>query len=70
MAIARNNGILLELTIDEAMALSDLLGAGVSAWTLEQMELKEVLTELRKVAPHKSPTFREIAVLEGSYFEG
>lgn len=67
MAIARSNGILLELSVDEARALGDLLSAGVSVWTLEQMELKEVLTELRKVAPRQHPVFREIAILEGTY---
>lgn len=70
MARAYSTGIHLELSVDEASALLDLLASGVSSWTLEQMELNEVLLELRKVAPRNPTTFREIAILDGPYHEG
>lgn len=67
MARAISQGVTLELNINEASALFDLLHSGVSRYTLELMDLTSIHEELRPLVPSFHPEFRDIAVLEGRY---
>ena len=68
MARAISQGVTLELNINEASALFDLLHSGVSRYTLEEMDLVDVMNELRGLVPSIHPAFREVAILEDGYY--